>query len=242
MRSGSLETGTVIDRFSGPVVPSSLFSTTHETTLFFHSDYSQNKPGFHIVYQGEDEELAQFVHKIHKVKFKLLRVDLIIVSDLLMCPSSHHDSFLKAQQMTIIFIFLWQTKATFYITEITIQKTCFFCTSAVSQNKSALKQGIFYRPLSLSELPTLTCSFAISPLSCPPVISPAPLSYCPPLFLKQKSSPHSFACHLNCLPSVIQAVSIQSGVSLHSLASLVTCPREPFSGNFWSVLAPILQM
>uniref|UniRef100_A0A3Q2Q9C4 CUB and Sushi multiple domains 3 n=1 Tax=Fundulus heteroclitus TaxID=8078 RepID=A0A3Q2Q9C4_FUNHE len=51
-RSGTLETGTVIDRFSGPVVPNSLFSTTHETTLFFHSDYSQNKPGFHIVYQA----------------------------------------------------------------------------------------------------------------------------------------------------------------------------------------------
>lgn len=60
VRSGSLETGTVIDRFSGPVVPSSLFSTTHETTLFFHSDYSQNKPGFHIVYQGEEEGSIQF--------------------------------------------------------------------------------------------------------------------------------------------------------------------------------------
>lgn len=53
VRSGNLETGTVIDRFSGPTVPNSLFSTTHETTLFFHSDYSQNKPGFHIVYQGK---------------------------------------------------------------------------------------------------------------------------------------------------------------------------------------------
>uniref|UniRef100_A0A8D3CAD4 CUB and Sushi multiple domains 3a n=1 Tax=Scophthalmus maximus TaxID=52904 RepID=A0A8D3CAD4_SCOMX len=52
VRSGNLETGTVIDRFSGPMVPNSLFSTTHETTLFFHSDYSQNKPGFHIVYQA----------------------------------------------------------------------------------------------------------------------------------------------------------------------------------------------
>ena len=58
VRSGSLETGTVIDRFSGPVVPNSLFSTTHETTLFFHSDYSQNKPGFHIVYQGEEARLV----------------------------------------------------------------------------------------------------------------------------------------------------------------------------------------
>lgn len=53
VRSGSLETGTVIDRFSGSLVPNSLFSTTHETTLFFHSDYSQNKPGFHLFYDGE---------------------------------------------------------------------------------------------------------------------------------------------------------------------------------------------
>lgn len=58
VRSGNLETGTVIDRFSGPSVPSSLFSTTHETTLFFHSDYSQNKPGFHMVYQGKTLKVA----------------------------------------------------------------------------------------------------------------------------------------------------------------------------------------
>uniref|UniRef100_A0A6Q2X490 CUB and Sushi multiple domains 3a n=1 Tax=Esox lucius TaxID=8010 RepID=A0A6Q2X490_ESOLU len=52
IRSGTLETGTVIDRFSGPQVPKSLFSTTHETSFFFHSDYSQNKPGFQITYQA----------------------------------------------------------------------------------------------------------------------------------------------------------------------------------------------
>uniref|UniRef100_A0A8C7DH33 CUB and Sushi multiple domains 3 n=1 Tax=Oncorhynchus kisutch TaxID=8019 RepID=A0A8C7DH33_ONCKI len=52
IRSGTLETGTVIDRFSGPQVPKSLFSTTHQTTFFFHSDYSQNKPGFRITYQA----------------------------------------------------------------------------------------------------------------------------------------------------------------------------------------------
>ncbi|XP_051920530.1 CUB and sushi domain-containing protein 3-like isoform X1 [Hippocampus zosterae] len=52
VRSGNLETATVIDRFSGSLVPNSLFSTTHETTLFFHSDYSQNKPGFNIIYQA----------------------------------------------------------------------------------------------------------------------------------------------------------------------------------------------
>ncbi|KAJ8267678.1 hypothetical protein COCON_G00128500 [Conger conger] len=52
VRSGSLEAGTVIDRFSGPLVPEPFFSTTHETSFFFHSDYSQNKPGFHITYQA----------------------------------------------------------------------------------------------------------------------------------------------------------------------------------------------
>lgn len=53
VRSGSSETSTVIGRLSGPQIPSSLFSTTHETSLYFHSDYSQNKQGFHIVYQGK---------------------------------------------------------------------------------------------------------------------------------------------------------------------------------------------
>lgn len=53
IRSGTLETGSVIDRFSGPIIPKPLFSTTHQTSFSFHSDYSQNKPGFHIVYQGK---------------------------------------------------------------------------------------------------------------------------------------------------------------------------------------------
>uniref|UniRef100_A0A3B3DJN6 CUB and Sushi multiple domains 3b n=1 Tax=Oryzias melastigma TaxID=30732 RepID=A0A3B3DJN6_ORYME len=52
IRSGTVETGSVIDRFSGPIIPKPLFSTTHQTSFFFHSDYSQNKPGFHIVYQA----------------------------------------------------------------------------------------------------------------------------------------------------------------------------------------------
>ncbi|MBN3314648.1 CSMD3 protein, partial [Atractosteus spatula] len=51
IRSGLSETGTVIDRFSGPQVPDSLFSTTHETSFYFHSDHSQSKQGFHIIYQ-----------------------------------------------------------------------------------------------------------------------------------------------------------------------------------------------
>ncbi|KAM9738006.1 CUB and sushi domain-containing protein 3 isoform 2-T2 [Menidia menidia] len=52
IRSGTLEMGTEIDRFSGPLIPKPLFSTTHQTSFFFHSDYSQNKPGFHITYQA----------------------------------------------------------------------------------------------------------------------------------------------------------------------------------------------
>lgn len=60
IRSGTLEAGSVIDRFSGPLVPKPLFSTTHQTTFFFHSDYSQNKPGFHITYQG-----ARCVPRLH---------------------------------------------------------------------------------------------------------------------------------------------------------------------------------
>ncbi|XP_072548530.1 CUB and sushi domain-containing protein 3 isoform X2 [Salminus brasiliensis] len=52
VRSGTPESGSMIDRFSGSVVPESFFSTTHETSFLFHSDYSQNKPGFHITYEA----------------------------------------------------------------------------------------------------------------------------------------------------------------------------------------------
>uniref|UniRef100_A0AAR2IVV0 CUB and Sushi multiple domains 3a n=1 Tax=Pygocentrus nattereri TaxID=42514 RepID=A0AAR2IVV0_PYGNA len=52
VRSGTADSGSVIDRFSGAVVPESFFSTTHETSFLFHSDYSQNKPGFHISYEA----------------------------------------------------------------------------------------------------------------------------------------------------------------------------------------------
>ncbi|KAG9478625.1 hypothetical protein GDO78_012335 [Eleutherodactylus coqui] len=52
VRSGPADTGSVIGRLSGPQVPAALFSTTHETSLYFHSDYSQNKQGFHIIYQA----------------------------------------------------------------------------------------------------------------------------------------------------------------------------------------------
>uniref|UniRef100_A0A4W5MBU8 CUB and Sushi multiple domains 2 n=1 Tax=Hucho hucho TaxID=62062 RepID=A0A4W5MBU8_9TELE len=41
-----------IGRFSGQDVPPSLLTTSHETTVYFHSDHSQNKPGFRFEYQA----------------------------------------------------------------------------------------------------------------------------------------------------------------------------------------------
>uniref|UniRef100_A0A672G2T7 CUB and sushi domain-containing protein 1-like n=1 Tax=Salarias fasciatus TaxID=181472 RepID=A0A672G2T7_SALFA len=52
IRNGPLETSAVIGRFSGQDVPSSLLTTSHETTVYFHSDHSQNKPGFRFEYQA----------------------------------------------------------------------------------------------------------------------------------------------------------------------------------------------
>lgn len=53
IRNGPLDTSAVIGRFSGQDVPSSLLTTSHETTVYFHSDHSQNKPGFRFEYQGK---------------------------------------------------------------------------------------------------------------------------------------------------------------------------------------------
>ncbi|XP_031645143.1 LOW QUALITY PROTEIN: CUB and sushi domain-containing protein 1 [Oncorhynchus kisutch] len=52
IRNGPLDTSTVIGRFSGQDVPPSLLTTSHETTVYFHSDHSQNKPGFRFEYQA----------------------------------------------------------------------------------------------------------------------------------------------------------------------------------------------
>ncbi|XP_048086105.1 CUB and sushi domain-containing protein 1 [Alosa alosa] len=51
IRNGPFETSTVIGRFSGEEVPPPLFTTSHETTVYFHSDHSQNRPGFRMDYQ-----------------------------------------------------------------------------------------------------------------------------------------------------------------------------------------------
>uniref|UniRef100_A0A8C3UBV4 CUB and Sushi multiple domains 2 n=1 Tax=Catharus ustulatus TaxID=91951 RepID=A0A8C3UBV4_CATUS len=52
VRNGPHDTSSVIGRFSGAELPGSLLSTSHETTLYFHSDHSQNKPGFKLEYQA----------------------------------------------------------------------------------------------------------------------------------------------------------------------------------------------
>lgn len=53
IRNGPLDTSAMVGRFSGQDVPSSLLTTSHETTIYFHSDHSQNKPGFRFEYQGK---------------------------------------------------------------------------------------------------------------------------------------------------------------------------------------------
>ncbi|XP_019343511.2 CUB and sushi domain-containing protein 2 isoform X1 [Alligator mississippiensis] len=52
IRNGPYDTSNVIGRFSGTEIPGSLLSTSHETTVYFHSDHSQNKPGFKLEYQA----------------------------------------------------------------------------------------------------------------------------------------------------------------------------------------------
>lgn len=54
IRNGPYDTSNVIGRFSGTEIPGSLLSTSHETTVYFHSDHSQNKPGFKLEYQGKE--------------------------------------------------------------------------------------------------------------------------------------------------------------------------------------------
>lgn len=56
IRNGPYETSRMMGRFSGSELPGSLLSTSHETTVYFHSDHSQNRPGFKLEYQGKDRE------------------------------------------------------------------------------------------------------------------------------------------------------------------------------------------
>lgn len=68
IRNGPFETSTVIGRFSGQDIPPSLLTTSHETTIYFHSDHSQNKPGFRFDYQGKETKKR----KVEKLLFHIL--------------------------------------------------------------------------------------------------------------------------------------------------------------------------
>uniref|UniRef100_A0A8C0KCW4 CUB and Sushi multiple domains 2 n=1 Tax=Canis lupus dingo TaxID=286419 RepID=A0A8C0KCW4_CANLU len=52
IRNGPHETSRMMGRFSGSELPGALLSTSHETTVYFHSDHSQNRPGFKLEYQA----------------------------------------------------------------------------------------------------------------------------------------------------------------------------------------------
>lgn len=71
IRNGPLDTSAVIGRFSGQDVPSSLLTTSHETTVYFHSDHSQNKPGFRFEYQGKNPNVTMCLLVIVKDWSKL---------------------------------------------------------------------------------------------------------------------------------------------------------------------------
>ncbi|XP_029395556.1 CUB and sushi domain-containing protein 2 isoform X3 [Mus pahari] len=52
IRSGPSETSRMMGRFSGSELPGSLLSTSHDSIVYFHSDHSQNRPGFKLEYQA----------------------------------------------------------------------------------------------------------------------------------------------------------------------------------------------
>ncbi|KAL4624103.1 CUB and sushi domain-containing protein 1-like [Arapaima gigas] len=49
---GPLESSSVVGRFSGEEVPPAILTTSHESTIYFHSDHSQNNLGFRLEYQA----------------------------------------------------------------------------------------------------------------------------------------------------------------------------------------------
>uniref|UniRef100_H2ZUU8 CUB and Sushi multiple domains 2 n=1 Tax=Latimeria chalumnae TaxID=7897 RepID=H2ZUU8_LATCH len=49
--NGPYETSRMIGRFSGDEMPAGLLSTSHRTSVYFHSDHSENKHGFKLEYQ-----------------------------------------------------------------------------------------------------------------------------------------------------------------------------------------------
>ncbi|KAM5163755.1 CUB and sushi domain-containing protein 1 [Mantella aurantiaca] len=52
IQNGPYHTSSQIGQFSGPELPASLLSTTHEVLIHFFSDHSENRQGFKLVYQA----------------------------------------------------------------------------------------------------------------------------------------------------------------------------------------------
>ncbi|XP_043915904.1 CUB and sushi domain-containing protein 1-like [Protopterus annectens] len=102
IRNGPFDTSRVIGRFSGAEIPPSFLSTSHDTTLYFHSDHSQNKPGFKLEYQAyelqECPDPEPFLHGIvigagydvgQSISFECLSGYQLIGHELLTC---HHGA------------------------------------------------------------------------------------------------------------------------------------------------------
>ncbi|NP_444401.2 CUB and sushi domain-containing protein 1 precursor [Mus musculus] len=52
IQNGPYHSSPMMGQFSGPDLPTSLLSTTHETLIRFYSDHSQNRQGFKLSYQA----------------------------------------------------------------------------------------------------------------------------------------------------------------------------------------------
>lgn len=52
IQNGAWAGSPLIGQFSGSDLPAALLSTTHDTLVRFHSDHSENRPGFKLTYQG----------------------------------------------------------------------------------------------------------------------------------------------------------------------------------------------
>lgn len=55
IQNGPYHSSPMMGQFSGPDLPASLLSTTHETLIRFYSDHSQNRQGFKLSYQGKQQ-------------------------------------------------------------------------------------------------------------------------------------------------------------------------------------------
>lgn len=55
VRNGPQHSSELIGQYSGSELPAPLLSTTHETDIRFFSDHSQNRQGFRLTYQGEQQ-------------------------------------------------------------------------------------------------------------------------------------------------------------------------------------------